>query len=831
MILAIKDCEYVPSSTRDKAEERTEIARERVMVRILSRAAQIEVATVAPEFLHIGVDPELIEIEGLGTSKSKLKGKGKSHEELSSALLKALPELFFRFMTDTDILTSISSLPRLLLPSVFSLSHRKGDFIELVKVLSDLFLYSCSETVLLNISDALAFFARSDHVRSQEALFQLQRLATTLSDRLITLLQEPERDKSANASKKSRSKARKGKSNVDGDPYDGSTLNQTEKEIAISMSLRRFRILAKRLDLCQLLDESGQEEILSKLRDAVAVGLSTRLEARQIVLSDESLHDAITVPEVWNDGDSQEHEAVANSVEDALQFLLVSLAWSLRKACANDPTASMESNSVLDEDNANQEMEDHPFVQQRAQLLEFICLCFEQFLPDVNEDLYTDKQIKFSDTVQTAAFQTSGDLRALLPKVWADASSPFLRLCALTDDTSLIGGSIRYFRSQEHQLRDVENQEVEDVDRVCDLLLPFCRAFVANWSKSNRREAGYAMAHIVGSGQASQHMLTAMSRIVKRMDPVHLLETHMACLRTSFDDWLNSEPEDIESDRPTDEEMAAYALAEKEHREGFDLLVQQAGRLSQSLGVGKVDGLLEKPLLGFCREGIRFAFSTDMSGGEEPLLPGGRLTFLLLLGKYVPWVRRNNSFSEVVVQNVIARDEELQSDPEFDQAHQDDLNALAAFRKTIGLKGDTGTPAKSPRSIASVSQVSDGDESDGDDDVLLGKSSHNGSSRSKRPRLSRGSSIGSSVRSVSGIMSALSPLLEEGDDSGEDSPLLERKRKLGEFRDSSVAEIDSGEDEPIHVRKGKLGKARRSSVGSALSGPIQEEEASGASSE
>ena len=211
MILAIKDCEYVPSSTRDKAEERTEIARERVMVRILSRAAQIEVATVAPEFLHIGVDPELIEIEGLGTSKSKLKGKGKSHEELSSALLKALPELFFRFMTDTDILTSISSLPRLLLPSVFSLSHRKGDFIELVKVLSDLFLYSCSETVLLNISDALAFFARSDHVRSQEALFQLQRLATTLSDRLITLLQEPERDKSANASKKSRSKARKGK--------------------------------------------------------------------------------------------------------------------------------------------------------------------------------------------------------------------------------------------------------------------------------------------------------------------------------------------------------------------------------------------------------------------------------------------------------------------------------------------------------------------------------------------------------------------------------------------------------------------------------------------
>lgn len=832
MILAIKDCEYVPSSTRDKAEERTEIARERVMVRILSRAAQIEVNTVAPEFLHIGIDPELVEIEGLVTTKAKLKGKGKSHEELSSALLKALPEFLIKFKTDTEILTSISSLPRLLLPSVFSLSHRKGDFIELVKILAEIFLYSSSETVLLNISDALAFFARADHVRSQEAQVQLQGLATTLSDRLITLILEPEPDKSAKASNQSRSKQSKGKRNVDEGACVGSTLSQTEKEIAISMSLRRLRILAKRLDLSKLLDESGQEEITSKLRNAVAVGLSTRLEARQVVLSDESLHGAITIPEIWNDGDSQEHEAVANSVKDALQFLLVSLAWSLQKACANDPTTSMDANSVHDEDDANEEMEDHPFVHQRAQLLEFICLCFEQFLPDVNEDLYTDEQIKFSDIVQTAAFQTSGDLRALLPKVWADASSPFLRLCALTDDTSLIGGSIRYFRSQEHQLREVEDQEVEDVDRVCDLLLPFCRAFVANWSKSNRREAGYAMAHIVGSGQASQHMLTAMSRIVKRMDPVHLLETHMASLRTSFDDWLNSEPEDIESDRPTDEEMAAYALAEKEHREGFDLLVQQAGRLSQSLGVGKVDALLEKPLLGFCREGIRYAFSTDVPGGEEPLLPGGRLTFLLLLGKYVPWVRRNSSFSEVVVQNVIARDEELQRDPEFDQAHQDDLNALATFRKTIGLKAGTGTPAKSPRSIASVSQVSDGDESDVDDDLRLGKSPHTGTSKNKRPRLSRGSSIGSSVRSVSGIMSALSPLLEEGDDSGEDSPQLEmRKRKLGEFRGASSADIDSGEDEPMHVTKGKIGKARRSSVGSALSGPIQEEEASDASSE
>ena len=58
MMLALQDCEYEPSTKRDKVEERIEIARERVMVRMLSRAAQAEIQSVAPEFLQIGIDPE-----------------------------------------------------------------------------------------------------------------------------------------------------------------------------------------------------------------------------------------------------------------------------------------------------------------------------------------------------------------------------------------------------------------------------------------------------------------------------------------------------------------------------------------------------------------------------------------------------------------------------------------------------------------------------------------------------------------------------------------------------------------------------------------------------
>lgn len=823
MMLALKDCEYEPSTKRDKVEERIEIATERVMVRILARAAQAEVNSIAPDFLQIGVDPELAGLQGLQHAKTKPKGKGNSHEILSSALLKALPELLVKYKTDANVLVSLSSLPRFILPSVLSLPQHKHDFVEILKHSADIFLHSNNQNVLLNISEALAFFASCDHVRVQDVQVQLRTLVRSLSEKLMTLLMGPEGSDSPKERKQSKPKPRSKKSKVKSDAFqdEDEVMSLEEREIAISLCLRRLRILAKRLDIGRLLDDSEEGEAIQKVRDTMVAGLSARLESRQVILSDDADDSTLTIPEIWKVTKSQVHAAVENSVADALQFLLVTIAWSLREASANDPINSVDVDAVHDDEYENEEIEDHPIVEQRDQLVDFICLCFEQFLPVVNDSsvtLYSDDQVHFANAVQTAAFQTSADLRALFPKVWAEASSPLLRACALTDDTALIGGSIRYFRSQEHHLRGVEDQETEDLERVCDLLLPFCRTFVANWSQSNRREAGYAMAHIVGSGQASQQILTALSRIVKKMDPVHLLETHMACLRTSFDDWLNSEPEDIESDRPSDEEMAAYEYAEKVHREKFDLLVQQAGRLSQSLGVGKIEAQLEKPLLGFCREGVRFAFSTDMPGGEEPLLPGGRLTFLLLLAKYVPWVRRCSTFRGVVVENVRDRDEDLRQDPEYDQAHQDDLDALAAFHKTIGLHVDHGNSNKSPRSAASISRVSDGEESDGVVDSVPGKGTGTSDAfKHKRPRLSGGSSIGSSIRSTTGNVSALSPLMEVDDDSGEDDrPREIQKRKL---RGSAVADDDGMKETPSDRRS----KRGRPSAGSVLSEIIQEE--------
>jgi len=47
----------------------------------------------------------------------------------------------------------------------------------------------------------------------------------------------------------------------------------------------------------------------------------------------------------------------------------------------------------------------------------------------------------------------------------------------------------------------------------------------------------------------------------------------MSCLRQDFEDWTDSEPEELASDRPSEEEMAEFEEAEKKHaqkvRESF----------------------------------------------------------------------------------------------------------------------------------------------------------------------------------------------------------------------------------------------------------------------
>lgn len=47
---------------------------------------------------------------------------------------------------------------------------------------------------------------------------------------------------------------------------------------------------------------------------------------------------------------------------------------------------------------------------------------------------------------------------------------------------------------------------------------------------------------------------------------MRLLESHMAYLRQDFNDWKASQPEELESDRPTDDELAEFEKSEKAHK-------------------------------------------------------------------------------------------------------------------------------------------------------------------------------------------------------------------------------------------------------------------------
>jgi cohesin complex subunit SA-1/2 len=66
----------------------------------------------------------------------------------------------------------------------------------------------------------------------------------------------------------------------------------------------------------------------------------------------------------------------------------------------------------------------------------------------------------------------------------------------------------------------------------------------------------------------------------------------------------------------------------------FEAIELRAMRLSASLGVGSIkDKTLAPALVGFVREGLRFAFSTELEGTAGTVLPGDRLRFLLPLSK------------------------------------------------------------------------------------------------------------------------------------------------------------------------------------------------------
>jgi hypothetical protein len=230
------------------------------------------------------------------------------------------------------------------------------------------------------------------------------------------------------------------------------------------------------------------------------------------------------------------------------------------------------------------------------------------------------------------------------------------------------------------------DRDEESLKRARTLLLPICRSVAVNWKLGNRREAGIILSHIVGSGSNVSEIVTHLSRELKKIDSMRLLESHMASLRQSYEDWLENDPADIEDENPTDDMMARFEEEEQQHKSQFELIIQQAQRFSQSLGVRKLSNeqLVGPILLGFIREGIRFSFSES-----EDFMLGTRLSFLSIIIKYAHWIKKNKEDQGVIGEFLYEKELELRGHHDFQEVHEDDLLALLDFRKAIGLGEST----------------------------------------------------------------------------------------------------------------------------------------------
>ena len=803
MVRAITDDNVAMTSQGTSAGEKADVAKQRVLVQMLICAAQAEVGSVNANFLNTDIDPDIIHSleekmssEVLeSTSPTKKGNKASSnlqHESLSIALIKTLPNLLVQFRSDPAIIESLVNLPRYFIPSVFSLPQRKSDFVSLTKNLTEIFLQSNDEKVLVNAALSLTFLCKGDHARAVEAKSAMKKMIGELRDRTLLHLSLDTDDQNKD------NKAREG-TWAWNQKNDGTKF--IDKNYSLYFNLKRIGVLSKRLDLSDYIEnnEDDSSEEIEKFCNFISDGLVHRLTSfkAKVVESkngDDDNFDA-NDNQLWKEDDKKMLQISALVVHEGLQFLLSTVAWKVR-SMQEDNGLMVEGNELLrsidEEATSESRSVDHVCIRLKNRLITLVELCFEQHLPEVEEnDNYSDAQVEWSNSMQEVGGQIASDLRSLFLKEWSNASSPLLRAAAITEDSRLIAGYIRYFQTKEAGI-------FESGEKARHLLLPLVRGFASNWKLGNRREASHAFRHITGSGSTASDMVDAVSRLLKKIEPVRLLEAQMASLRLAYEDWLNNDPEDIMGDNLTqgtdDVTMNEFKELERKRDEQFKNLQNQAQKFSSSLGVRKLsDDKLSPGLLGFMQEGIRFSFS-----GDDDLLLGCRLSFLKILSKYAHWIKRDKSHLWKLAEFLHEKEIELKKQEteekenageDFEGIHEDDLEALASFRSSLGLKESTLFHADDSNESASIfdSKTPDSshfDRSNGFDDEsrdLLSDMSGKlpSSTKARRSR----ESVGSALSKMSSTRGSLSPLYEEagdGEDDDGESPLHTERKEIDE---------------------------------------------------
>jgi hypothetical protein len=358
MLRAIKEDKAAATAHNVNAGDRANIAKQRVLVRMLTCAAKEEVGSVADEsFLHRDMDTDAIIIREKKKSKKGTSSTGREHETLSIALLKALPNLLVQFKGDLAIIPELVALPRFLIPTVFSLPQKKQEYMSLIKNLGEVFLSSSDEKILCNTAASLVSLTRGDHARVAESKAQLRKVVVELRDRLVDLMASDDAtlatsamsiaDTSATQSRSKRRSSRKKSSDSSVGSSQTSLTDDAESaaardtEYSIYLNMQRLKFLAKRCDLTTFFETDDNEvNQLELLCNFVCDGLKRRLRACKpldirTTADDEetATHKLIDSPDVL--------AAIGKSVNEGLTFILTTIGTWLRLVLTCFTQASM----------------------------------------------------------------------------------------------------------------------------------------------------------------------------------------------------------------------------------------------------------------------------------------------------------------------------------------------------------------------------------------------------------------------------------------------------------------------------------------------------------
>ena len=336
MLRAIRDDNAATTAGNVRAGEKANVAKQRVLVRMLACAAREEVGSVADEsFLQKDMDIDAVEVKRTKKKSTKGTALGREHERCSLALLTSIPSLLLQFKGDLAIIPELVSLPRYILPTVLSLPQRKQDAVTLIKNLGEVYLSSSDDKILFNTVISMVSLSKGEHARVSDAKTQLRKVVVELRDRICDLMAGDDAtvatsawsiDRSSDFTSKARRTSRKKSSDTSTAASSQSSLTDGETaaadtEYSIFLNLKRLRYLAKRCDLSEFFSTGDEINQLELLCNFICDGINRRLRScKPLDIRIEGADEETTVQKLISSPEML--AAIGKSVQEGLQFVL-----------------------------------------------------------------------------------------------------------------------------------------------------------------------------------------------------------------------------------------------------------------------------------------------------------------------------------------------------------------------------------------------------------------------------------------------------------------------------------------------------------------------------